>query len=154
MAPNPNDLEHWHGPGMDQRAGELGVVVDGEPADIDLEQWLAEDDTAKFDYVMIGDRRMKVGVLTQGEWEDLDAESRKPPVGRINPANPKGPRQRNVNWLARRVIAYAINKGAGRDVVKPEDLLKKVTGDLVAIQKAVTRLSGLDDAGGTDEVFS
>jgi len=119
--------------------------------DLDPAEWLARDDSHKVDYVIIGDARLKVGILTQGEWENLEAQSRGMGVGRVNPANPRGPRLRNANWLARAIIAFAINKAAGREVASPDALKAKATGELIAIQKAVLRVSGIDE--GDNEVF-
>lgn len=108
--------------------------------DIDPADWLARDDTSKTGYVYMDGGRMKVGLLTQGDYERLERDSRV-----IDPRNPHGPRKPNANKLARSIIAFAINKGAGRDVVTADDLLRKPTGDLKAIQDAVLRVSGMDE---------
>lgn len=117
--------------------------------DIDPADWLARDDTSRTDYVHIDGGRMKIGLLTQGDYEQLEREARV-----IDPRNPHGPRKPNANKLARSIIAFAINKGAGRPVVTADDLLRKPTGDLLAIQKAVLRVSGMDDESARPDAAS
>lgn len=133
-------------------------VFEDEPqvadADLDPGAWLARDDTKRMGRVQVSGGTLKVGALTNREYDALRAK-----VRRVNPANPRDPDGIvDSKKLSRLLVAYAINKAHGwarlegstivmdSNGIAPEALDGKLTGDVLELMRGILALSGLVEA--------
>lgn len=125
---------------------ETAAVPEG-PEDVDVDEWLGDDDQTKTGYVTVTvggkPRRLKIAALTEGESHGIMKASRRPVNGK-----------EKVDFQTAKLmtVAYSLNKAAGRvgpngqllpGAVQHTALRKKLTGQLTAVYKAIGDLSGL-----------
>ncbi len=115
--------------------------------DLDPASWLARDDGRVTGYVGVRGGRLKVGALTQGEMERLRKGASKP-----NPRDVKGEKILDSGLLNRLIISHALSKANGGQIITPDQLEGKLTGDLTEIAKRILALSGFTEVGERDEL--
>lgn len=117
-----------------------------EQTDLDPAAWLARDDSGVMGHVSVRGGRLKVGALLQGEIEEIRQLASK-----INPRNVKGERILDPGLFNRWVISKALSKANGGDLINPDQLSSKLSGELKEIAAKVLALSGYKQDGERDD---
>jgi hypothetical protein len=110
--------------------------------DIDPRDWLTSDDSAVIGYVNTRAGRLKIAALTESETDMIRKGSEK----LINPGKPNSGKRIDLKKLRVLTASQSINKAnkdrPGYIPLMPDDLEKKLAGEITAIVNAISKLSG------------
>lgn len=127
------------GPNSNGPANRPEVV---EVPDIDPRQWLQSDDSAIVGYVNTRAGRLKIAALTEVESDQIRKGSEKP----LFPGKNNSAKRIDLKTLRLLTATYSLNKAykdtPGFQPLLPNELEKKLAGEVTSIVNAISKLSG------------
>jgi hypothetical protein len=109
--------------------------------DIDPRHWLESDDGAVTGFVNTRAGRLKIAALTEAETDQVRRGSEKP----INPGNPKSGKRIDLKKLRTLTVCVSLNKAHPGSNIMPDELEKKLSGEITMIVNEISKLSGYSE---------